>query len=125
MNALINLLRNGKNDGVTQPTTPFRAAWDRTNPASSQVDISRLVTRVVVNQNIKQHLSQTLRLLDELATYKRRSGQMLLNVLNSSSAKQQLELQQLMSIFNEAQTMLSNILKKRDDVASAIAQNIP
>jgi hypothetical protein len=90
----------------------------------SLVDVTQLVRApLVIDTEVKQHLADTRRLIAKLerhlATFARK-----VHDLESTDRLGSFEIQDLMSSFNQAETLASNILKKRDETSQAIISKI-
>lgn len=88
------------------------------------VDISALVPKSTkMNDTIKRNLSGARRSVEQL----RKSLDKLSEKIKDLESNEKLgnfEIQDLMSRYNQAETLASNVLKKRDDTASSIIGKI-
>jgi predicted nucleic acid-binding Zn-ribbon protein len=88
--------------------------------AIARVDIGAFLPKsTTMDDTIKRNLSGARRSVDQL----RKSLDKLSAKLKDLEAEDELdnfEIQDLMSQFNQAETLASNILKKRDDTANSI-----
>jgi len=80
-------------------------------------------TAVRVSPLLAKNLAETRRAVRRLEAYAAEFGTRL-KELEGQDKLGNFEIQDLMSQFNEAETLASSILKKRDDTACAILQKI-
>jgi uncharacterized protein involved in exopolysaccharide biosynthesis len=90
----------------------------------ARVDISKLLPKTTKSTDkIKSNLAATRRNVDQL----RRMLDRLSASLKELEAQDELgnfEIQDLMGSFNQAETLASSIMKKRDDTANAIISKV-
>ncbi|MBC7778539.1 MAG: hypothetical protein H7125_00405 [Proteobacteria bacterium] len=92
--------------------------------AHAFVDISPFLRRsVVVNEKIKANLSETRRRVVRLRAHLEKFSVRLAE-LEAEDKLGNFEIQDLMSQFNEAESLASSVLKKRDDTANAVIGKI-
>jgi predicted nucleic acid-binding Zn-ribbon protein len=92
--------------------------------AVAVVNIGPLVRRSVrLNGAIKRNLTDARRRVESLRKHLD-SFSHLLKDLEAQDKMGNFEIQDLMSRFNQAETLASNVLKKRDDTANAVIGKI-
>jgi uncharacterized membrane-anchored protein YhcB (DUF1043 family) len=90
-----------------------------------RVDIAPLLKRasIRVDHELRAHFAQTRRLVDQMARVRNQLDDAMKD-LQSQNRLGNFEIQRLMSAFNQAETLASNIQKKADDTANAIISRI-
>ena len=81
------------------------------------------VRSVPKDKSIERHLAQTRRLLGRLIKHAQSFDDKLKD-LEAQDKLGNFEIQDLINEFNQAETLASSVLKKRDDTANAIIQKI-
>ena len=92
--------------------------------AVARVHIGKFIPATTeANKTIKRGLTGARRNVDQLRKVLETLSENL-KELESKDKLQNFELQELMSLFNQAETLASNILKKRDDTADSIVNKV-
>ena len=91
----------------------------------SLVDVTHLVrSPLVIDAEVKRHLADTQRLIGKLERHLVAFSQTLKD-LEAEDKLGNFEIQTLMSAYNQAETLASAILKKRNETSQSIISKIP
>lgn len=90
---------------------------------SSSVDASRRIKTISMDRTIRTHLIQTRQSLSRLEQFAKNFSEKI-KELEEQDKLGNFEIQDLMSQYSKANSLVSSILKKKDDVTNAIISKI-